>query len=291
MDGHSYPPAPTFDEVLGWIERQLDRPLTLEAIATYARLSPYHFSRLFTARMGRSVMFHVRSRRLANAARRLATDPGVKLIDLALDCGFESQEAFTRAFKRAFGLTPGRFRRAHTIQPLETAMSATNPVRTEVQIEQLPGLARRDAFSLAGLSRRFDEDTKSAIPQLWDQLMRFMPFPGQAGWETYGVVWSVERETGAFSYMAAGELDPAAPTPQGLERKDIEGGAYVVFRITLDGGPIHPQVKAAMQGIWGELIPASGLTLTGGPDFERYAGDFAPDRAGVVIDFHVPVQA
>lgn len=105
------------NELLAWIEARLDEPLTLDAIAAQAGLSPYHFSRLFTARMGRSVMAYARGRRLIRGARRLVAEPDIKLIDLAFDGGFESQEAFTRAFRRLFGVSPGRFRQGFSLHP------------------------------------------------------------------------------------------------------------------------------------------------------------------------------
>lgn len=67
------PPLPSLDplaDCLAWIERQLDTPLTLERIAARAGLSPFHFSRLFAARMGRSVMARVRGRRLLKTAEK-----------------------------------------------------------------------------------------------------------------------------------------------------------------------------------------------------------------------------
>jgi AraC family transcriptional regulator len=118
-----------------------------------------------------------------------------------------------------------------------------------------------------------------------------MPFEGQApSWDTYGVIWTTDRTNGAFTYLAGAGLAPGAATPEGLNRVELPAGAYAVFRITLTGDALHPQVKAAMAAIWGELIPASGLTLTGGPDFELYDGRFSPTRPGATIDFHVPVN-
>ena len=119
MDSATPDPTDPFIALVAWIEQQLDDPLTLERIALRAGLSPYHFSRLFTARMGRSVMAHVRGRRLVRGARRLCDEPDLKLVDLAFDCGFESQEAFTRAFKRVFGVSPGRFRSGFAVEPRE----------------------------------------------------------------------------------------------------------------------------------------------------------------------------
>ena len=169
-------------------------------------------------------------------------------------------------------------------------MSAAIAPGGGVRVERLPGLVLRETFSVAGFSQRFDEVSKAGIPDLWTRLVQIMPFPGQIGWETFGVVWSVNREDTSFSYLAAGGLQADAPTPEGMERKDIPAAEYAVFRITLDGGAIPPQVSAAMRLIWGDLIPASGLVVAETPDFEVYDGRFEPDQPGAVIDYHVPVR-
>jgi AraC family transcriptional regulator len=280
-----------FTHLMAWIEDRLDEPLKLEQIAERAGLSPYHFSRLFTARMGRSVMAHVRGRRLIRGARRLSEEPDLKLIELALDCGFESQEAFTRAFKRIFGVSPGRFRAGFAITPIEGQypMNASSGISTSVA--RLPDLVRLDGFSVAGPSRRFDQTTKSEIPQLWSALIGALPLKGQLpSWATYGVVWSSDREEGSFHYMAGVGIEPNSELPDGFIEKHIPAATYLVFRITLSGAALHPQVKNAMATIWGELIPASGLKVIDSPDFEFYDGRFEPNQPGAVIDFHVPVE-
>ena len=94
------------------VDDRLFEPLTLTGLADAAGLSAYHFTRQFGARFGASPMAYVRARRLASAAERLCAEPSPTLIDLAFDCGFDSQEGFTRAFKRLFGVPPGRYRRA-----------------------------------------------------------------------------------------------------------------------------------------------------------------------------------
>lgn len=287
---HVPPHTPDLVAVVDWIEAHLDDPLSLDAIADRSGLSPYHFSRLFTARMGRSVMAHVRGRRLVKAGRRLADDPDVRLIDLAFDCGFESQEAFTRAFRRVFGVTPGRFRQGFAVTPIEGQYPMTMP-STPAAVTQLPDLAHIAAFTVAGPASRFDEATKAAIPQLWSRLIGALPFAGQVdSWATYGVVSGADRGDGSFDYIAGVEVDAGAVVPDGFVAKSIPAGSYAVFRIVLNGGPVHPQVKAAMAAIWGELIPASGLTVADSPDFERYDGKFVPTQAGATIDFHIPVR-
>jgi AraC family transcriptional regulator len=300
---HPATTTPSPPDILGrtvqWIEAQLDRSLTLEQIAQQAGLSPYHFSRLFTARMGRSVMSHVRGRRLLRAARHLTEHPGLALVELAFDAGFESQEAFTRAFKRVFGIPPGRFRQGFagfSTTPIEGQFPMTAPshdatTTTSSAVVQLPDFVTLAAFTVAGLSRRFEPATKSEIPQLWSALTGALPFKGQdPSWTTYGVIWSVDKEEGSFQYMAGVGVQPEAQLPPRFEEKRIPAATYAVFRITLNGEAVHPQMKSAMATIWGELVPAAGFQVADGPDFERYDGHFAPDRAGAVVDFYLPVK-
>lgn len=287
-------PAPTdpLPGIVDWIEQQLDQPLTLEQVAQRAGLSQHHFSRLFTARMGRSVMAHVRGRRLVRAARRLCAEPRLKLVDLALDCGFESQEAFTRAFKRLFGVSPGRFRTGFAVDPIEGQFPMSMPPAQPPSVARLTELVTLPAFHVAGPARRFDESTMAQIPQLWSALVGALPLAGQvASWNTYGVVSCADKAEGTFQYVAGVGVEAGSLPPAGFTMLRIETATYLVFRITLNGTALHPQVKDAMAAIWGTLIPASGLQLADGPDFEMYDGRFDPQRPGAVIDFHVPVRA
>lgn len=158
-------------------------------------------------------------------------------------------------------------------------------------VRLLPDLDHREAVTVAGLAGRYDQQSKAAIPSLWDRLVPLLPLPGQrSDWATYGAVWDTDAGTGTFGYIAGAALAPGAAVPPGLDTLELPAGPHAVFRITLDGGPLHPQVAAAMAAIWGRLLPASGLKPTGGPAFELYDGRFAPGTAGAVIDYFVPVQ-
>ncbi|HEY9028780.1 MAG TPA: AraC family transcriptional regulator [Burkholderiaceae bacterium] len=225
-------------------------------------------------------------------ARRLCDEADLRLVGLAFDCGFESQEAFTRAFKRVFGVSPGRFRSGFAVDPIEGQYPMTVFTAVPVPVVRLPALAMLPAFTVAGPARRFDEATKSEIPQLWSALIGALPFPGQVrSWATYGVVSSVDAGEGGFQYLAGVGVEPGCVPPPGFSTMEVPAATYAVFRITLDGSALHPQVRQAMAAVWGELIPASGLTLVPGVVFELYDGRFDPQKAGSVIDFHVPVQA
>jgi AraC-like DNA-binding protein len=105
---------PAMDRLLNaldYIEGHLGDELSVADVAGAACLSPFHFARTFRARTGWSIMAYVQARRLSVAAGRLQQERP-RLIELALDSGFESQATFTRAFKRKFQVTPGRLNRA-----------------------------------------------------------------------------------------------------------------------------------------------------------------------------------
>ncbi|MBX0108117.1 AraC family transcriptional regulator, partial [Salmonella enterica subsp. enterica serovar Typhi] len=94
------------------IERHLDEPLSLEALSRMAHSSPFHFHRQFTVWSGLPLYRYIQWLRLRRASWRLAFNPQDKVIDIALDAGFQNPESFTRAFKTAFGQSPCRFRQS-----------------------------------------------------------------------------------------------------------------------------------------------------------------------------------
>ena len=276
-------------EVLAYIGEHPFEPMSVAELASVAGFSPYHFSRLFTTRFGESVMSYVRICRLQAAASRLAGDAPPPLVDLAFDCGFESQEAFTRAFRRRYGVPPGRFQRnKFREQPTEKVMS-DRP--RQARVERLEAFVKRDAFVVAGVRALFDGQNKSGIPSLWPRLVRCLPLPGQVNEVTYGVCEMENKQEGRFSYMAGVEVSGDAALPEGFERVELAAQTYVVFRLTLDGSALHPQMQAAMPLIWGDLLPKSGLKAVPAPDLEVYPADFEPLHKGSYVDMYVAVEA
>jgi AraC family transcriptional regulator len=275
-------------DTLARIEAQLFMPLSVASLAEAAGLSPWHFSRAFTARLGESVMGYVRGRRLEMAAFRLAAANPPSLIDLALDCGFESQEAFTRAFRRRFGQPPGQFRRDAPKHDRRENEMRTTPSPPRVTMAE--ARAHRGAFTVAGLRAVFDGDNKNGIPLLWPRLLRCLPFDGQVDARAYGVLAAHDKTEGSVSYMAGVEVTGGATLPAGFETIDIPANDYAVFRLDLDGPNLHPQIQAAMPIIWGELIPKAGIKVAQAPDFELCPEGFDPARKGAYLQMWIPVE-
>jgi AraC family transcriptional regulator len=105
--------------VLDYIEEHLAEDITVADLANVACLSIFHFTRAFAATMGVPPHRYVSQRRLESAKVMIATGRA-SLREIALDCRFSSESSFTRAFRRAIGMTPAAYRRAlRALQPIQ----------------------------------------------------------------------------------------------------------------------------------------------------------------------------
>lgn len=128
------------------MEENLDEVLSLADIARAAHFSPYHFHRIFTGMTGEPVMAYLRRLRLARAAHQLAY--GTKPVtEVAMGAGFDAPEAFTRAFRTAYGASPSAWRRQRRDRPPLTGIMELFPPLKEkcrmdltVTIKKLPPL-------------------------------------------------------------------------------------------------------------------------------------------------------
>lgn len=94
-----------------YIEDNLIEKISLDDLAQKAFLSKYHYHRVFHVLVGETVMEYVRKRRLTEAAKELV-ESNIKIVEVALKYQFGSQEAFSRAFRKMFQVSPGEFRRS-----------------------------------------------------------------------------------------------------------------------------------------------------------------------------------
>lgn len=97
-------------ELASWIATNPQHDLSIPALANRACLSPRHFVRRFKATFGQSPGAFVQDRRLDEARRRLTAE-NVSIDAIAASVGFQSADAFRRAFRHRFRITPGRYRR------------------------------------------------------------------------------------------------------------------------------------------------------------------------------------
>ena len=104
--------------VIDFIETHLDGRLDLERTAAAVHYSKYHLHRTFTAVTGMTIHDYAVRRQLTEGARLLA-ESDRPVLEIALSCGYESQQAFTAAFKEMYKLPPARYRAQGVFYPLQ----------------------------------------------------------------------------------------------------------------------------------------------------------------------------
>ena len=110
------------DTVINYIETHLDEKLDLERIAQSVHYSKYHLHRLFTNATGVTLHDYVLRRQLTEAAKLLVFS-NKPIIEIAMICGYESQQAFSSAFKAMYKLPPAQYRDNGTFYPLQLRFS------------------------------------------------------------------------------------------------------------------------------------------------------------------------
>ncbi len=257
-------------KALWYIESHFSEPLSLDSVASVADVSRFHLSRAFSASVGQSVSAYIRGRRLTEAARKLVQG-APDILSLALDAGYGSHEAFSRAFKIQFGMTPEAVRdRAHLsnlklVEPMrmmQKSISPINPIRFE----------DRGAFMFAGVNRRYQSSTMAGIPSQWQSFQPHIGhLPEQKGDDAFGICHNFDEESG-FDYMCAVEVEGACDLPEGLSFLRVAPARYAVFQHMSHVASIG----ATMQQIWNGWLPDSGHRAADAPLFERYSSSFDP---------------
>ena len=126
-------------QAIFYIEDHLDEPLDLDTMAEKTCCSKYHLHRLFAKSAGMTLHSYVRRRRLTEAARMLVFSEK-PVLEIALESGYESQQAFSDVFREMYKITPARFRAAGAFYPLQLEISLEwkqkNKMRQTVQKEK-----------------------------------------------------------------------------------------------------------------------------------------------------------
>ncbi len=273
------------------IEANLGEDLRLDEVASAAGVSRYHFCRTFQAMTGWTVMGYVRARRLSHAAA-LLRDSDTPIVDVALDSGFGSQQAFTRSFSDFFGVSPGMVRGGNWVGTERLVAPLSNATLTFLMEQEMmePRILDKGRFAAIGMKGRFTRDTTNEIPALWETVENrwndLLPLMTEGG---IGACIGDNGRTAMFDYIAGVLADPDAAPPQGMDKIVIEPQTYAVFTHKLTGAAINIDLKPTLQHIFGTWLPNSGYKLAHSPDYEYYGERFDPETKSGEIDFYVPV--
>ena len=272
------------EKAIWFIETRSARELMLDEIAEAAGVSRYHLARAFATATGHSVIGYLRARRLTDAARKLI-DGAPDILSVALDAGYGSHEAFTRAFRDQFGLTPEAVRSQRDVD----TSALVEPIRMEtshkVELEA-PRFENRKTLLVAGLGARYSFPNVEGIPAQWQ---RFSPHYGHVPNQVEGAVYGVSHnfdDSGNFDYVAGVEVTSFDDIDKDFARIRIPEQRYVVF---LHSDHISA-IPATHTTIWNKWLPESEHKAADGISFELYDKRFDPQTGMGGVEIWVPVK-
>lgn len=266
------------------IERNLHAGLDLEKLADACHASPCHLSHAFAERLGRPITEYIRGRRLSFAAADLAAG-APDILELALASGYGSHEAFSRAFKTQFGVTPESVRRRGSTSGLPI-VAAVDMLASEPTPIGAPVVRQLASRTLACLSERFSFDEMKNIPSLWRRFMTtiYPTIDSKIDRIPVGVVGAVDDD-GWFEYACAVHVQSAAPLPPTLKRLTLPSHRYAVFE---HAGHVS-KIRSTYQQIWDHALDENNWTMAAQPGLEFHNPTFDPSTGEGGLTIWIPV--
>lgn len=296
---------PCIQPSIDYMDSHLLEELDLEDVARQSGYSLSSFYRFFQALTGFTLKEYIRNRRLAYAARQLVFTRR-RILDIALDAGFHSQEVFHRAFVSLHGIPPGEYRRTRkaSVEQLDRMDAFArrleeNHHRSMPQIPVRADIIRRGWVHLAGLEIQTtvaENIDTLCISRFWQEsfLPRLAEIPHRLVPNMLAAYEVTDPRDDTLLHFACVEVDSPQPLP-GFCMRSLEPGYYAAFT---PRRPLNPlEYVVLVQFAYGEWFPMSGCEIRAPFTMDLYIDQ--PTRDGrstipqmtVLVPIHPPPPA
>ena len=254
----------SISEAIRYIEASIQEELTIQHIARQAGLSPFYFQKGFSMLCGMTVAEYIRQRRLSLAGMEVM-GTSRKIIDIALDYGYDSPDSFTKAFFRFHGITPTALRKngggIRSFVPLKIKITLEGGQNMDCRI------TKKEAFTVLCRAKTFPyEGAAVEVPQFWAE--HFRTGGGQVVRGMYGINLDETMSGSEFEYLIADNYDPAEEIPSGFVTRTIPAHTWAVFPCV---GKMPQALQGLNQQIFSQWLPAcTDYKIAAGINVEMY---------------------
>lgn len=264
---------------IDYIDENITKKISVEELANISGFSTYHYYRVFHSFVGMPVIEYVTRRKLQYSIFDLSS--GVKILDIALNYGFETHPGFTKAFKKAFGYSPNYYR-IHAPEGFPQKVNLANIKENKVGgIIMEPKIINKDAFKIVGY--KFDTTLRNNahsrdIPAFWEKCdiegketkLYATQKPPRHG--EYGICINTNIETDEFSYVLGIEVADFDNALEEMYKLEVPAATYAVFTTpAVADEDFVESIKGTWKYIFEEWFPNSGYEIDSAKlDFEFY---------------------
>ena len=301
------------NRVIDHIEENLGGGLRLKDLARVARFSPFHFHRIFGAMVGETLNHFIQRIRIEKAAAQLVGNPKKSITAIAVDCGFSSSAAFSRAFREAFHMSPSQWRKDRKSNRKADQTIGKSGKDFRVSTLYIDGETRKPTWRVQMTDK---EQIRVQVKQMPERNVAYVrhigPYKGDANLfeELFGklMAWAGPRDLLRFpetKILAVYHDDPeitdedklrvsacitvpkGTPVDGEIGTMAIPGGEYAVGRFELTSD----EYQGAWDAIFGGWLPSSGYQPDDRPCYELFpyeGGECSCEKQ--TVDICVPVK-
>lgn len=282
----------SIQKAIQYMEEHLLEDLSVEQIAKEANSSVFHFQRTFAILTNMSIADYIRRRRLTLAAQELINTE-IKVIDLSFKYGYDTPEAFTKAFRKQHGVTPSDARKkignlqSYNRLVIQVNLKGAEPMKYKI--------LEKESFQVVGIKRTYNckngENTQG-IPLFWDEVnadgtddLLFQLNDGEVK-GVLGVCVADEnfKDNSLIDYWIA--TDHKGEVPENLLTMEIPAAKWVVFEVH---GPMPDAMQNTWKQIYSEWFPSNSYEHASGPELEVYSSEDA-SNADYYSEIWIPIK-
>lgn len=267
----------SMQNAINYMEDNILNEIDYDKIAKCAYSSTFHFQRMFSMLTGFTIGEYIRNRRLTLAAQELSFS-NIRVTDIAFKYGYETSEAFTKAFQRLHGVTPSAAR--------ESGVKLKSFSRLSIQItmkgdkEMNYKIIEKESFKIFGKDFKtsvINGKCYKEIPEFWEKCVtegtteKIIKSAGKSenGILDAGVLFEHNPEDGSMRYMIACDI-PDTDIPEEFKVLEIPSLTWAIFEVD---GNSDEDIQEVWKRIGSEWFPASNYEHANAPEMERYYGN------------------
>lgn len=284
----------TISECITFIEENIYKKITLGDIAAHCSLSKYHLHRVFKSLTGQSIMEYVQARKLSSSIGEI-TDSNMRIIDIAMEYGFDYEQSYIRAFRKKFGYTPLKVRSEELSLIIQEKLNMNDIMSMNHSIVYKPFFVFRQRFNLVGLQHKIMKKSGDKVANLYGRDFFYnyrQKVPNSINPHIYfGYTDWRDSDNGYTFYLPSVQIPDLSHIPAGMTGVSIPAHKYVVFRFV---GFFRPeeingrQIGRLLVHMYSKWIYQSGFKFADKFRFEYIDSNLAKDDY-CELDIYQPI--